>query len=138
MLKRNTNENVLYYVANLTKQGKFDPYEPISAYWIMAAEDGHKEELTWYEKEHVYGFSIHRDSTGQSIILKIKAMDKLPVRVVVVAATARAEIEIAGKMAYLDRIFVKVNHGLFPGVDSINIIGSDVTTGREIQEIIRP
>ena len=41
----------MHYEARLTADGKLDPKEPVIAYWVMRAEDGHREELTWMEKK---------------------------------------------------------------------------------------
>jgi hypothetical protein len=138
VIKRSTNANYVNYVANLTNQGSFDAKEPISAYWTMAATDGHREELTWFERDHAYGFTIRRDATGKSIIIITEAMNKLPIRVFITGGVAQAEIEIGGHPAFLKRVFVQASHGLFPGVDWIELSGIDTITGSQVKVKIRP
>src|SRR5579864_7633395 len=45
VIAKNTNANAVHYDAELTKDGKLDPNQPVVAYWIMAAENGHRQEL---------------------------------------------------------------------------------------------
>jgi hypothetical protein len=42
VIERSTNANVVHYDANIAADGQLDPRQPISAYWVMAAEDGHR------------------------------------------------------------------------------------------------
>src|SRR4051812_39932040 len=56
-ITRNINANVLKYAVRTSKDGLLDPSEPIEAYWLMKAEDGRREELTWTERHLAYGFS---------------------------------------------------------------------------------
>jgi hypothetical protein len=138
VIKRSTNANYVNYVANLSSKGEFDGKEPVSAYWTMAAEDGHREELTGLEREHAYGFTTRRDVTGTALILITKAMDKIPIRVFLNGGIARAEMEISGHPAFLKQVFVQASHGLFPGVDWIELSGIDTTTGVQIKTRVRP
>ena len=41
----NLTNNYVQYDAKL-RNGKLDPKEPVSAYWIMKQTDGHRENLT--------------------------------------------------------------------------------------------
>src|SRR5438477_12797965 len=58
VIERSTNANVVHYDANVKPDGQLDPRQPISAYWVMAAEDGRREELSVFERSRAYGFTI--------------------------------------------------------------------------------
>jgi hypothetical protein len=137
-IARSTNANVVRYTANVTNAGTFDSAEPISAYWIMLAEDGHREELTSFEESHLYGFDVSRDSTGSALALSIKAMEKFPIRVFLSGGVALAGAEIAGHRAFLKEIFVQMGRGLFPSVDFIRLSGNQEESGQRIEGVIHP
>ena len=58
IIERSKNANVVHYDARLTADGKLDPKDPVIAYWVLSAEDGRREELSWIEKKKAYGFDI--------------------------------------------------------------------------------
>ena len=45
------NANVVHYDARLTADGKLDPKEPVIAYWVMLAKDGHRQKLNLDREE---------------------------------------------------------------------------------------
>lgn len=137
-IARSTNANIVRYVAHLTDQGGFDKAEPISAYWVMAAEDGHREELTWLERGHAYGFTVLPSATGKSLNVTIKAMENVPISISIIGGEPRAEVEIAGRVTILQRVFVQVSGGIIPRVETIALSGVDADTGKKIDEVIRP
>ena len=61
IIERSKNANVVHYDARLTADGKLDPREPVIAYWVLSAEDGRREELSWIEKKKAYGFDMKPD-----------------------------------------------------------------------------
>src|SRR5258705_13664792 len=56
-IARSKNANVVRYQAR-TRGGGLDRSHPIDAYWLMLAEDGRREELSWAERKLAYGFSV--------------------------------------------------------------------------------
>jgi hypothetical protein len=42
IVERSKNANVVHYDARLTADGKLDPKEPVTAYWVLLAEDGRR------------------------------------------------------------------------------------------------
>jgi hypothetical protein len=54
IIEKNTNANVVHYDAAITPDGDLDPREPIIAHWVMAAEDGRREDLTSAERRAKY------------------------------------------------------------------------------------
>src|SRR5450631_573292 len=60
-IEKSSNANRVQYDARLTPEGHFDTRQPIVAYWIMAAEDGRRQELNVLERAKAYGFTLRRD-----------------------------------------------------------------------------
>jgi hypothetical protein len=58
IIEKSTNANVVHYDAVITPDGGLDPREPIIAYWVMAAEDGRREDLTSAERPKAFGFTM--------------------------------------------------------------------------------
>src|SRR5260370_28628112 len=87
-IERNTNANVVHYEARL-KDGKIDPHEPVVAYWIMAAEDGRRQELNLIEKLKAYGFSIHPESVPESYRMVIVSDKNKEIRALRVGNSVR-------------------------------------------------
>jgi len=48
-LGRSKNANVVKYAVRTGQNGRLNPAEPVEAYWLMLAENGRREELTWTE-----------------------------------------------------------------------------------------
>ena len=46
VIEKSTNANVVHYDARIMPDGELDPRQPVEAYWVMAAEDGRKENLS--------------------------------------------------------------------------------------------
>ncbi len=113
------------------------PACPIDAYWLMLAENGRREELTWTERKLAYGFSVS-EQTGQGLTLHLSACTTRELRVRSTAGAFRAQLDIAGQAAFLQRIFVHTEEGLLlPRVRYVELFG--VTTGaRPVSERIVP
>jgi hypothetical protein len=138
IIERSTNANLVCYDANLTKEGALDPVKPVTAYWVMNAQDGHREDLTRLEQRVAYGFTIDRDSGG-NWVLTSKALGSQPLLITVSeSGEPRAETEINGHRIWLKKIFVQTAGGLFPHVDSLKVSGTDVTTGALVEELLHP
>jgi len=75
---------------------------------VMHAEDGHREDLSWFERQFAYGWSVVSRVEPYRMELRLTAV---PQRAVVVRVDAaggvRAELQIAGRSAALRRIFVQ-------------------------------
>ena len=134
IIERSTNLNVVHYIAYLTDKGTFNAKEPVAAYWIMAAEDGHREELSWFQRKQIYGFYVHPGATGKSLNLSIRALERVAIRVAISGNIAQAETEIDGHAAFLKRAYVQMSNGLLPSVDFIKLSGYDSTNGKELNE----
>lgn len=137
VLERNRNANYVRYDAQLAADGTLDPKEPVVAYWIMAAENGRREPLSAIERSLAYGFSTNADKRG-NVWLSLVAHKAKPIRVFKDDSGVHAEIAIAGKRAYLTKLFVQAGPEFIPKVTFLDLYGNDVKTGEAVHERITP
>ena len=104
----------------------------------MHAQDGHREDLTSLEKKRIFGISVAPQEDGGSFLVRIVAQPKRDIRVFLERGAARAETLIAGKRAFLKRLFISTGKLNFFRVNYIDVFGLDVTTGAEVHERIAP
>ena len=136
-LARSTNANVVKYAVRTVKDGHLDAAHPVEAYWLMLAEDGRREELTWTERQLAYGFSVS-DSSPSGCVLHLAACAERELRVRAFDDGYRAELKIAKQPAALQRIFVQTEpHALLPSVRYVELSGTS-PGGQRITERILP
>jgi hypothetical protein len=139
IIERSKNANVVHYDARLGADGKLDPKEPVVAYWIMLAEDGHREDLKWIEKKSAYGFDIKSDPSGCSCRMTVVSAPDREVTVKKDGDAARAELVIDGRPAILEKMYIHSTDGLLgPKVQYIELHGKDLKTGEKRAEKIVP
>ena len=139
MIGRSKNANVIHYDVRLA-DGKLDIDEPMVAYWVMHAEDGRREALTWLERELAYGFRISSRVTNEGfrVFLKAFARRELGVRHNS-DGSYRATVRIAGQKAALDRIFVNTDEGSAgPSVRFVDLFGTEESSGKRVSERLEP
>jgi hypothetical protein len=139
VIEKSTNANVVHYDAVFTPDGGLDPQEPIIAYWIMAAEDGRKEDLTSAERHKAFGFTIVPGRDANSYHLRLVAQPQRDIYVSRQGNSVRAATMIAGRCTYLTKIYVKVHKLLaLPKIEFIELVGNDIVTGEPLHERVRP
>jgi hypothetical protein len=139
IIERSTNANVIHYDAKIGKDGAFDPKEPVVAYWIMLAEDGRRQKLTALEKSRAYGFTIRRDSSGQSYWMTLVSQKRRTIHIHQEGGKVRAVTLIGGHEAYLRKIYVKTRKsGLLRTADYFELFGNDLATGQDCYEKVAP
>lgn len=139
VIERSSNKNQVHYDANLSPDGQIDPNQPIQAYWVMAAQDGRREELTTLERARAYGFNVEPESGSHSFRLTLVAQKQRPIHVYSEGGTVRAETTIAGHRAYLTCIYANTHKVLaVPTVKSIDWFGVDVNTSEVVHETVIP
>ena len=139
IIEKSTNANVVHYDAIITPDGGFDPRQPITAYWVMAAEDGRREDLTSAERRKAFGFTIVHGRDADSYHLRLVAQQRREIYVRRQGNSIRAETLIAGRCAYLIKIYVKVHKFLaLPMIEFFELFGSDIATGEPVYERVRP
>jgi len=139
IIERSKNANVVHYDARLNADGKLEPAEPVVAYWIMLAGDGHRENLKWIEKNWAYGFDIKPDASGIGYRMTVAAAPNRPITVKTAGEVARAELVIDGRPAVLEKMYIDSSDGLTgPKVHYIELRGKDLQTGENRYEKIVP
>ena len=136
-LSRSTNANVIKYAVRLDKQGLLDLKNPVEAYWLMLAENGRREELTWGERQLAYGFSVS-NLTPQGCSLRLTACRDRELTVRLLDGQFKAELKILQQVARLQTVFVRAEeHALLPSVRYVDIAGL-TPAGQRIAERILP
>lgn len=138
IIERSKNANVVHYDAQLTADGKLDPNEPVIAYWILLAQDGQREELDWIEKKMAYGFHVTPDPSVKGYKMTLVSVPEGTITVRKEGNAVRAERDIDGHPAVLEKIYISATDGLFgPKVHYIELYGKDIKTGeKRYQKIV--
>ena len=135
-ITRSKNANVVNYAVRL-RDKRLDLEDPMVAYWVMNAEDGRREGLSWLE-EFAYGFDVTSKVTLSGFRVRLKAFSA---REIAVEKTAdnryRATITIRGRRAILDKIHVATDEsGVKPTVRYVDLFGK---VGNEaVSERLKP
>jgi hypothetical protein len=139
VITRSTNKNEVHYDAQVGKEGKLKPDEPVIAYWILKEKGGKREKLNLIERKKAYGFTISPESGGESFRMFIVPYKGRPIRVHMKDGKARAEMLIGGGYAYLKKLHIDVTEGIVvPTVNWVELQGEDVKTGQLRREKIVP
>ena len=138
IIERSKNANVVHYDARLTADGKLNPKEPVIAYWVLLAEDGRREKLSWIEKKKAYGFTIKPDRSVKGYKMTLVAAPQQQITVKKEGDAVRAEGVIDGQPAVLEKLYIKASDGLTgPKVEYIELYGKDLETGgKRYQKIV--
>jgi len=136
-IKRNTDQNLVMYDANLTPNKKFDPKHPVKVYWIRHTEGGIKKDLSFMQRKMAYGLDLKKVSDTYEG--RIAAYEKRPIRIMYGTNNKPvAYIVINGKWQLLQQIYLHIADvkAIIPKVTYIQLIGKDVQTGAEVSEKI--
>ena len=132
-IERSKNTNEIHYAAQVGKDGALDAKEPVAAFWVMKAEDGRREGLTFMERKMAYG--VDATARGSEFDIKLAAAPERAIKLMSVGGRWRAQTMLNGKSAYLSRIFITTKEGgVMPTVVSIDLYGEDAASGKTIQE----
>ena len=122
-LARSTNANVVKYAVRTGRDGRLDLANPVEAYWLMLAENGRREELTWTERQLAYGFSVAA-VRSDGFVLRLAACAERALRVRAIDGAFVAELPILRQPAVLRRIFVQTDaRALIPSVRYVELSG---------------
>ena len=137
-IERNKNANIVVYDARVLPDGTLPKKDPVEVYWLKLAEDGARKNLKRIERRMAYGFKV-RDNEGDRLRLDMKADIGRDVFVAAVRDTFRALIDIGGRRAILDRIYIFADEsGIMPEVQYIELFGVDLENGEERHEKYLP
>jgi Domain of unknown function (DUF4833) len=138
-IERSSNSNTVVYCANIDKDGKLDPKEPVTAYWRWYNVDGHRKPLNFAERMLAYGIkSVKHDGPNGSYSFKIAA---LPERTLYVGLDDKGRPQAFGKVgnrwARLVYVYLDVDDsGILPDVPDLDFYGYDMSTGKALREHI--
>lgn len=140
VIARSKNANVVHYDVRVRDGSRLDHDEPVVAYWVMLAEDGRREGLTWLERRLAYGFSTSFRPGGDALDLRLRAFAR---RELAVRRGEnghfQAELPIGGAPARLERIYVASDeHGVTPSVRYFDLFGRRRGDGSRVSERVLP
>lgn len=135
-IQRSKNANEVHYDARVAKDGALDPKDPVAGYWINKAEDNSRSGISLMQKI-AYGFDVDPGATPGTYTMKLKAFRERPLMLVKVDGKWRARVQIAGKQAYLTRLYVATDEsGVMPTVLYTDLFGEEVSGGKPVTEHI--
>ena len=135
-VQRSPNANTVIYVARLDAQGNFDSREPVDAFWRKFNIDGSRQPLNFIERMMAYGVTVDARRAGQPITFTIAA---LPERKLTLGLDAQhrpeARMQIGNHTVKVAYVYLQVvDGGLVPSVPSLDIMGTDIASGKAIHE----
>jgi len=135
-VQRSPNSNTVVYAAKLDTKGNFDTRTPVEAFWRKFNIDGGKKNLNFMERMMAYGVRMATRKAGQPITFTIAA---LPERKLTLGWDAQhrpqATIVIGSRTVKLAYVYLQVEEGgLMPDVPSLDIVGTDIASGKAIRE----
>lgn len=140
-LQRNKNSNTVVYEANIGKDGKLDPDEPVKVYWIRYTEGGVIKELSWIQRWLAFGVDAEpsKENPG-SYIVSFVALKQRKVTVSLDATGKPSAVTpLNGKPSRLSRLYAQAQEtNWLPTVKFIQLKGEDVKTKQEVYEYIFP
>jgi len=135
IIQRSKNANEVHYEVQVGANGELAA-EPVIAYWVMKAEGGGREDLTFFEREMAYGFEVLEPDERGDREMKLVAWEDRSIRLTrEKAGNWRAVTMIDGVEAYLTRLFIQTDEGgLTPSVEYVDLFGEAVDGGEPVQE----
>lgn len=134
IIQRNKNANEVHYEVRVGPDGALAA-DPVVAYWIMKAEGGRREDLTFPERKWAYGFEVSPPGPGGEREMTLVAWEDRKIRLTKAGDRWRALTKIDGKDAYLTRLFIQSEEGgATPKVLFVDVFGEAVDGGKAVQE----
>ena len=135
-IQRSPNSNTVIYTARLDGHGDFDPKTPVEGFWRKFNIDGSKQPLNFMERMMAYGVRMDTIKPGQPITFRVAA---LPDRKLTLAMDAQhhpeARLQIGSHTVKVAYVYLQVEEGgLVPAVPSLDIFGTDISSGKAIHE----
>jgi hypothetical protein len=132
-VQRSPNANTVVYAAKLDAKGDFDSRNPVEAFWRKFNIDGGKKSLNFIERMMAYGVRV---KAGKPVTFTIAA---LPERRLTLGWDAQhrpqVTMQIGSRTVKLAYVYLQVEEGgLTPDVPSLDIVGTDIASGKAIRE----
>ena len=139
VIERNKNANIVVYDANLGPAGDLTASEPVKAYWLMNATDGHREELNIIERQRAYGFDVVPGKAAATYTMTLKAGRKRRITIRMLNGCPVALGPISGRSGILRKMFVQSEEGFTrPRVEYVELFGEDPESGGPLHEKFIP
>ena len=138
-IERSKNANIVQYDAQVDADGNLLKKKPVIAYWVRLAEEGQVEELSWIQRQFIYGFNAQFDRSGETVQLDMKADVGREIAVVRDGGVYRATLMIDGSLSYFEKMFIDASRkGWKITVYYVELYGVDVRTGEARYEKFTP
>lgn len=132
--ERSTNDNIVCYDVRL-KNGKLDMEKPMDVYWSKLSHEYRKSSgLNLFERRFVFGYNI-RSRGNDEVSFVLRASSKKLMHVRQVNGKWRAVTDIAGRKAYITRMYVKMKSAM--KAEYLDIHGRDMENGNEVSERLK-
>ncbi len=136
IIQRSKNANEVHYEVQVGPDGQLAD-EPVVAYWVMKAEGGGREDLTFFERRMAYGFEVLEPDSNGDREMKLVAWEDRTIRLTQTEDGKhwRAVTKIDGEEAYLTKLFIQTDEsGLTPSVEYVDLFGETVDGGDPVEE----
>jgi hypothetical protein len=136
IIQRSKNTNEVHYDVQVGADGHLND-EPVIAYWVMKAEGGGREDLTYFERKMAYGFEVLEPDVNGNREMKLVAWEERTIRLTRTEDDKRwrAATTIDGEDAYLTKLFIQTDEsGLTPSVEYVDLSGETVDGGDPVEE----
>jgi hypothetical protein len=138
-LGRSKNANVVEYAARVLPNGLLEDSKPFEAHWLLKAEDGRVEPLSYVEELLAYGFAWRARSPGHAYSLTMNAFRERTLEVVPHGDGYRVITSIGGIPSHLIRLYVTADESAgLPQVRALDLFGESLIDGAPTHERIAP
>jgi hypothetical protein len=136
VIARSKNRNVVRYDVRVDREGRLDDENPLHVYWILYAEDGRREALSWLERRFAYGHELTSKVSPSGFRFRLSSCPRSEIRVTRSSGGGyEAHANIRGRPAQLTRIYVRTSEtGAMPRVLEVQLFGRDPATGTPVSE----
>lgn len=134
-IAKNNNANTAFYDINLTKNGLINAKEPLTAFWLMLAEKGQREDISYIERKLAFGVnSVKAIVPGHEYTARIASMDR-DIIIRYDNGCGMVETPINGKLSRLEKIMLELKGPTyFSTLIYMDIYGQDLETGAPVVE----
>ena len=137
-IQRTGSPDTIVYDANTTPDGLFHKETPVRIYWKRAPK-GKVDELNYLQRTKGYGVKVIPANQANEFIFHLVSYSKRNIYLKKDdCGQPVAVLTMAGKEAYLQRMFIQMEPGLKPTVHYIELFGVDVQTGYAVYEKVIP
>jgi phosphatidylglycerophosphate synthase len=140
-LQRTSNINTIVCELNMNSKGKPDEESPVHVFWIRYNEGGMHKELNYIQRVFAYGIKSQAEGNG---IYKLHFVSYKKNTFTLMPSPKDNKYHVYAtinqRQAQLNRIFIKIDGGTFwsPNVIYMEMKGTDVATGKDVVERIKP